>query len=725
MPRVEDYKALKKEYEDLHTTHSAAVEKMDMMKDEINQLKKQCNELFKERDIAFRERDASKQQCTAAIRRWNLTIQERDYLQETIHIVQQQHEEAVKEMKVAVAYSVKLNKELKELNEAHDADVKEYRLIMSERDSVHNDLEKLSKELSQAYNKNKSLENEIKSCRDEKKTLQLHFESLKRELSSALHDRDKALRECNNYQERFGEITAKNESQREFKSHLYYGLSREIENRKDSREKVASLDLFNSCQKERMDNLDQANQEIERLRKLADKYHNELEESLDEAEVSKRRRDWAFSERDKIVLERESIRILCDSLRKQRDDAVSKLARAIRDCDDIMKQKNDTAKELNVIKEKLEAQLEREVNSLQLQATCRYSQDSAIDTDHQDWDTEILNIDMGELGTNEDLGIDLLGGKDAPLCPNNNAIYISSINKGSVAARKLRVNDCILRVNSLDCTSISKELILETMQSLNSATLVVRRRKPAFPSRSIFTTQLEVNNYDHGISLETGIYINKITPGSMAAKDGNLDVGDRVLSINNITLDNVKDSREAMLLLYELGDILTITTIKSTYCAGNCGSRPNRDIYKKYINSTTQTDKSSNSIHQEPYQKPQYVQSRRMRTNVPEKPHRNPLSVNNSTSERDQEDGIAELDPVIDAFRPHPLPPTTTKYPSQHRKSKELDKISGTWPKARSIPVIEHGTGTIHHPRKNKERLPLSVLLNSSPSWSSQNNSKN
>lgn len=96
-----------------------------------------------------------------------------------------------------------------------------------------------------------------------------------------------------------------------------------------------------------------------------------------------------------------------------------------------------------------------------------------------------------------------------------------------------RVNDCVLRVNSLDCTSISKRLVLETMRSLSSATLVVRRRKPASPSRSLFTTQLQVNNYDHGISLETGIYINKITPGSLAAKDGNLDVGDRVLSVSN------------------------------------------------------------------------------------------------------------------------------------------------------------------------------------------------
>lgn len=42
----------------------------------------------------------------------------------------------------------------------------------------------------------------------------------------------------------------------------------------------------------------------------------------------------------------------------------------------------------------MEAQLEKEARLLQLQATSRYSQDSAIDTDLQEWDTEILNIDL-------------------------------------------------------------------------------------------------------------------------------------------------------------------------------------------------------------------------------------------------------------------------------------------------------------------------------------------
>jgi len=131
--------------------------------------------------------------------------------------------------------------------------------------------------------------------------------------------------------------------------------------------------------------------------------------------------------------------------------------------------------------------------------------------------------------------------------------------------------------------------------------------------------------------------------------------------INNTTVDTINNSREAMLLLHQPGDMLTITTMKSTYCAGSC-SGPNRDIYKKYTNSTTQTEKSSYSRYQDSYQKVQYVQSRRVILDVPEKPHRNSSPNTNSISERDQEDAIAELDSVIDAFRPHPAPSTTKHF---------------------------------------------------------------
>lgn len=54
--------------------------------------------------------------------------------------------------------------------------------------------------------------------------------------------------------------------------------------------------------------MERANKEIEVLRKQCEAMSQELKEAVQEAEVAKCRRDWAFQERDKIVAERESIR---------------------------------------------------------------------------------------------------------------------------------------------------------------------------------------------------------------------------------------------------------------------------------------------------------------------------------------------------------------------------------------------------------------------------------
>lgn len=97
---------------------------------------------------------------------------------------------------------------------------------------------------------------------------------------------------------------------------------------------------------------------------------------MQEAEVSKRRRDWAFSERDKIVLEKESIRALCDGLRKERDRAVSELAEALRDSDDAKRQ---ASKELNELR--------------QLQLGVALSKDSAIDI-MEDFETTTESVKL-------------------------------------------------------------------------------------------------------------------------------------------------------------------------------------------------------------------------------------------------------------------------------------------------------------------------------------------
>ncbi|PSN54915.1 hypothetical protein C0J52_01656 [Blattella germanica] len=782
---------------DVQSLQKELTELRCQQQEEVARLKKQCDEVAQERNAAIRERNGLKQQCTSAIRQWDIALRERNEYREALAKVQQQHEEAVKEINQAMAVRMKASKDLKRLTEERNAAMQEYTLIMSERDTVHKEMEKLSDDLTQAFKKNKTLEVENKDFVEEKKALSYQIETLKREIASALHDRDKALKECNDLREKFGEYTAKEESTREgLKSRLEYNsYSRERDNSREDQTEVlkSTRDMYGKSQKERMDNLDQANQEIDRIRKQLDKFQVELQEATQEAEVSKRRRDWAFSERDKIVLERESIRTLCDKLRKERDRAVSDLAEALRDSDDIKKQRNEASKELKDLKEKMEAEQEKENRMQQFRTVGHnHSHDSAIDADLQEWETEILDIDLSGLASDDDLGFDLVGGRDDPHYPNDSGIYVASITKGSVADGKLknlclsihRPNDCISRVNNLDCSNVSKRMVIETVRSSGGvANMVIRRRRMG--GRCLYTTQLHVNLGEHGLTLETGIYICKINPGSLAAKEGNLAVGDRVLSINNKPMDGLKSAREAMAIMDEPCDILTITTLKGSTSPVNSNSsgqiltseedrgfissssnssKPAKKTNQRMVNSCSQTEEerllSVNNhgtteeymsdkryltsafgvnergvykVNKSPMEKHsnsgawdmirgkiEFFGGRRLskernRDSADDKKHHRNSSPNNFERERD--DAIAELDSVIDSISPIDHRKTSGSGLKRRRRGKELEKNGGTWPKARNGPMIEHGTGTILHPRKHKERLPLSELLNNPPKY--------
>lgn len=247
------------------------------------------------------------------------------------------------------------------------------------RDTVHKEMEKMNDDLTQAYKQIKLLETTNMELVEQKKSLNCQMESLRREIASALHERDKALKECNDLREKFGEYSASKDDNRDLmKSRLdSVNLLGESLTRKE-----VQVDSRSFSQRQRLDNLDQANQELESLRKSLDKVQIELSEAIQEAEVSKGRRDWAFSERDKIVLERESIRTLCDNMRKERDRAVSELAESLRESDAIKKQRNELLKEVKMLKEMLEIHMEKETQFNQFRPL-HHSRDSAIDSDMQ------------------------------------------------------------------------------------------------------------------------------------------------------------------------------------------------------------------------------------------------------------------------------------------------------------------------------------------------------
>lgn len=122
---------------------------------------------MEERNSAIRERNGLKQQCTAAIRQWDIALRERNEYREALAKVQQQHEEAVKEINQAMVLRMKASKDMKRLTEERNAALQEYSLIMGERDTVHKEIEKLGDDLTQAYTKVTHLETQNKQLMEE------------------------------------------------------------------------------------------------------------------------------------------------------------------------------------------------------------------------------------------------------------------------------------------------------------------------------------------------------------------------------------------------------------------------------------------------------------------------------------------------------------------------------------------------------------------------------
>lgn len=157
----------------------------------MTRLKKQYDESIQERNAAARERNVLKQQCTQAIMHWDIAIRERNTYKDYLAKIQLQHEEEVNK---AMAVRIKGSKDLKRLTEERNAAMEEYSLVMRERDTVHKEIEKLQDDLVQSNKKLKSVEVKNGELHDEKKMLLYQVESLRREIMSALDDRDTALK---------------------------------------------------------------------------------------------------------------------------------------------------------------------------------------------------------------------------------------------------------------------------------------------------------------------------------------------------------------------------------------------------------------------------------------------------------------------------------------------------------------------------------------------------
>ncbi|XP_014891296.1 disks large homolog 5-like isoform X2 [Poecilia latipinna] len=555
-----DYEALRKRYNEKTASHNSDLSRLDQFEEENHRLQKTLDILSKQRDAAIHYQ----QQFSTSVQRFDNTQHELSKATVQNLELQRELERLQSETTRLKTQQLKAVKDCEKYKEERDSVISEYRLIMSERDQVIKEVDRLQTGLEVA-------EAKLKNNSSERRVANEELEALQQELASALVDRDRAICEKNELLEKYcHEVKDKTEAQKELNQ-----ACKDIETvreerdvaRKERTEAIIQRDqllreYYQARQKQDSATLDmeRANKEIEILRKQYEAISQELKEALQEAEVAKCRRDWAFQERDKIVAERESIRTLCDNLRRERDRAVSDLADALRNLDDTRKQKNDAMRELKEKKEKLEDQLDTEARYRQLMA--HSSHDSAIDTDSIEWETEVVELEKHRDMDLKALGFDIAECINDPYLTGDSGIFVSKVDKGSIAEGRLRVNDWLLKINDVDLTNKDRKQVIKAVLSWEGVINMVVRRRKSLGGRVITPIQINLAGHkDCGIGLESGVFVATLAAGSPAARDCNLAVGDRLLAINGIELHD-RSLSECESLLRTCDNSLSISLMK-------------------------------------------------------------------------------------------------------------------------------------------------------------------
>nr|XP_045001523.1 disks large homolog 2 isoform X19 [Jaculus jaculus] len=188
-----------------------------------------------------------------------------------------------------------------------------------------------------------------------------------------------------------------------------------------------------------------------------------------------------------------------------------------------------------------------------------------------EYEFEEITLERGNSG----LGFSIAGGTDNPHIGDDPGIFITKIIPGGAAAEdgRLRVNDCILRVNEVDVSEVSHSKAVEALKEAGSIVrLYVRRRRPVL--ETVVEIKLFKGPKGLGFSIAGGvgnqhipgdnsIYVTKIIDGGAAQKDGRLQVGDRLLMVNNYSLEEVTHE-EAVAILKNTSDVVYLKVGKPT-----------------------------------------------------------------------------------------------------------------------------------------------------------------
>ncbi|CAF92678.1 unnamed protein product, partial [Tetraodon nigroviridis] len=198
---------------------------------------------------------------------------------------------------------------------------------------------------------------------------------------------------------------------------------------------------------------------------------------------------------------------------------------------------------------------------------------------------------------NSGLGFSIAGGTDNPHIGDDPSIFITKIIPGGAAAQdgRLRVNDSIMFVNDVDVREVTHSIAVEALKEAGPVVRLERiiqiklikgpkgrlggaRGLPGASwrtwlwvmdaetlwSRSRLQHRRRVGNQH--VPGDNSIYVTKIIEGGAAHRDGRLQIGDKIVAVNHMSLEDVLHE-DAVSALKNTGEVvyLKVATPTSQY----------------------------------------------------------------------------------------------------------------------------------------------------------------
>ncbi|XP_078114582.1 disks large homolog 1 isoform X2 [Sander vitreus] len=188
-----------------------------------------------------------------------------------------------------------------------------------------------------------------------------------------------------------------------------------------------------------------------------------------------------------------------------------------------------------------------------------------------DYEYEEITLERGNSG----LGFSIAGGTDNPHIGEDPSIFITKIIPGGAAAQngRLRVNDCIVRVNETDVRDVTHSGAVEALKEAGGLVRLCIRRRRSVTER-ILDIKLVKGPKGLGFSIAGGvgnqhvpgdnsIYVTKVIEGGAAHKDGRLQIGDKLVAVNAACLEEVTHE-DAVAALKSTSDVVYLRVAKHT-----------------------------------------------------------------------------------------------------------------------------------------------------------------